>query len=513
MKKPIKIIFSTPILFLCLIIVQISLFIAFTMIFSKFGTFAYLLITICAVFGILAIQERTSINPAYKIMWMLIALLLPFCGILFYYFWGKRSFKPKGAVHLIEIERGASCAMRYDAQVFAQLTKEYPKFQPLADYLANHANAPVYEAEETEYFAMGEIFYPVFLQELEKAKHSIYLEYFIIEEGKMWEGILNILKQKAAAGVDVRIIFDSMGSLFTLPSCYEQELQSYGIQCHRFGPITFSFQFSDYKMLNHRDHRKIAVIDGEVGFTGGLNLADEYINARVRFGVWKDTALMIKGQAVYRLTNTFLKTWAFLSKEWVHFEAQKIPQNHMIREGFIQPFDDSPIDDENVSENVYLTLIQRATTSIFITTPYLIIDDQMMQSLCLAAKSGIDVRLVTPGVPDKKYVYYATQSYYAQLIASGVHIYEYTPGFIHSKMYLCDRQVAIIGSANMDYRSLYLHFENGCVFYGGKMVDKAAEDFQNIFAVSQEITMQDVRKVPFYQWCIQILLRFFAPFM
>lgn len=513
MKKFLKFILSRTFLFAVLILVQITLFILLTLQFSRFGTFAYLLLTIGCVVGLLAVLEHTDTNPAYKIMWMLIVLLLPISGILFYLFWGKRSIKPKSAVQFAEIERRCAASILPDKHSAVAMADAFPCWQPVADYLSCNAAAPVYQGTEARYFSMGEEFFEVFLQELQQARRCIFLEYFIIQEGVMWDRTLEVLKRKAAHGVDVRVIYDGVGSLFTLPLDYDARLRSAGIKCFAFNPVRFSLHLADYKMLNHRDHRKIAVIDGEVGFTGGLNFADEYINVRRRFGVWKDTSLMLKGPGVYGLTATFLKMWEFVSREAVDY-AQFAPSVRFPQAaGFVQPYSDSPIDDENVSESVYCGLIQRAQRYVYITSPYLIIDNEMVTSLCLAAKSGVDVRIITPGIPDKWYVYYVTQSYYARLIRAGVRIYEYQPGFIHAKMYVCDDQAAIVGSANMDYRSLYLHFENCCIFYGGHMVDDVKQDFIRTLRQSREVTLTDAERVPLYKWLAQIFLRFFAPLM
>ncbi|MEG0110561.1 MAG: phospholipase D-like domain-containing protein, partial [Oscillospiraceae bacterium] len=281
------------------------------------------------------------------------------------------------------------------------------------------------------------------------------MEFFFIEDGIMWDKTLELLTSKAAQGVDVRIIYDSFGCIVTLPDRYEDKLRKLGIKCEIFNPLRFSVRPSDYSMLNHRDHRKITVIDGEVGFTGGVNFADEYINATNPYGKWKDTALMLKGPGVYSLTVTFLKMWDFITKSQTKY-TQYIPTTSFEADGYVQPYCDSPIDNETVSEYTYLNVLQRAQDYVYIATPYLVIDNEMLTALCLAAKSGIDVRLITPGVPDKWYVYYVTQSYYPALIKAGVRIFEYQPGFIHAKMYVSDDKVAIVGSANMDYRSLYL---------------------------------------------------------
>ena len=461
MKRLLKFILSRTFLFAVLILLQLGLFFALTFQSSRLGPYVYWLLAVGCTLGILAVLERTDTNPAYKIMWMLIVLLMPVSGVLLYLLWGKRTIKPKSAVLLADIERRARAAAAQDERAEAALLAALPQVRPLCDYLVKTAGCPVYAATQTQYFAMGQDFFPVFLDEVRRARRCIFLEYFIIQPGEMWDETLAVLKEKAAQGVDVRVIFDGVGSLFTLPTDYDAALRAAGIKCHSFNPVRFSWHPADYKMLNHRDHRKIAVIDGEVGFTGGLNFADEYINRKARFGVWKDAAILLRGPAVYGLTNTFLRAWAFVSGEKADFSQPRPALAFPGEEGFVQPYCDSPVDDENVSESVYSTLIQRAKRYVYITTPYLIVDNELVTGLCLAAKSGVDVRIITPGIPDKWYVYYVTQSYYARLVRAGVRIYEYTPGFLHAKLYVCDDEVAVVGSANTDYRSLYLHFENG----------------------------------------------------
>ena len=310
----------------------------------------------------------------------------------------------------------------------------------------------------------------------------------------------------------MRILYDSFGSLFTLPTDYDEKLRSEGIACYAVNPIHFSLHISDYKMLNHRDHRKITVVDGEIGFTGGLNFADEYINRKDRFGVWKDTGFCLRGPGVYPLTVTFLKMWDFVTECESDYPSYA-PRGEYTANGLVQPYCDSPLDGENVSENAYLNILQRAERYVDIVTPYLIVDNEMLSALRLAAKSGVSVRIMTPGVPDKWYVYYVTQSVYPSLLRAGVRIFEYTPGFVHAKMYVSDDKIAVVGSANMDYRSLYLHFENCCTFYGDHMVSDVKKDVDETFLQCREITLADTAQVPLYKRLCQLFLRFFAPMM
>ena len=300
--------------------------------------------------------------------------------------------------------------------------------------------------------------------------------------------------------------------MLTMPEDYDEQLREWGIKCHRFSPFRLSAHISDYTMFNHRDHRKITVIDGNVGFIGGLNFADEYINRKKRFGVWKDTGLMLRGSGVYNLTALFLESWDFTTGESSRLE-QFAPTLRFSADGMVQPYGDSPLDEEAVAENVYFNILQQATDYVYIATPYLVVDNEMITTLSLIAKSGVDVRIITPGIPDKKYVYWVTQSYYSVLMKAGVRIFEYSPGFIHAKMYVSDDKTAVVGSANMDYRSLYLHFENCCVFYGGHMVQDVHADLLRCMQVSHEVTWEDVKNVPLPKRIFRVILRLFAPLL
>ena len=330
----------------------------------------------------------------------------------------------------------------------------------------------------------------------------------------MWQTILNILEKKAKEGVDVRLIYDGFGCLTTLPYKYDQEMRRRGIKCevfNRFRPILNIIQ-------NNRDHRKICVIDGWTGFTGGINLADEYINQRKRFGHWKDTAVMLKGEGVWNMTAMFLYMWGIVTKtdtslDFGNYVPHRWHPNDFPGSGYVQPFCDSPLDDEIVGENVYLNIINRAKNYVYICTPYLIIDNEMMTALCLAAKSGVDVRIMTPGIPDKKMVFLLTQSYYKQLLEAGVKIYEYQPGFLHAKSFVCDDKVGVVGTINLDYRSLYLHFEDGVWMYKNDVILDIRDDFTETLEYCDPIDLAFCQKRNIVVRAIQNVLRVFAPLL
>ncbi|MEG2770372.1 MAG: phospholipase D-like domain-containing protein, partial [Oscillospiraceae bacterium] len=380
----------------------------------EYTSYVYFALTVLSVIMGLVLFEKDNLNPAYKLLWLVMFTIFPVSSGLFYLVIGGQKLSKRNKANFEHIARITAETSPDDTLLYDNLQAIDDKLLRCAKYLRQYAIAPIYNDTFSRFFTIGDEFFNPFLDELKKAEKSIFMEYFIIsDEGKMWPETLEVLKEKAAAGVDVRIIYDSFGCLFTLPGNYYETLQSFGIKCHPFNAIKPSFHLNDYLILNNRDHRKICVIDGEVGFTGGVNFSDEYINEKQPYGVWKDSAFMIKGPAVYGLTTTFLGMWAYLSGEDVQFEKFKptisFPNDN---DSFVQPFCDSPLDDENVSENAYFNVINTAKKYVYITTPYLVIDYEMLTNLQLAAKSGIDIRLILPGIPDKPMVFMLTQSYY-----------------------------------------------------------------------------------------------------
>ena len=379
-------------------------------------------------------------------------------------------------------------------------------------YIRNCAGFPVHTNTTTKYYAVGDDMFIDMLEDLKKAEHFIFLEYFIIHEGRMWNAILDVLEEKVKQGVDVRLIYDDMGCVTTLPTRYYKKLQAKGIKCAAFNPVRPILNI----VLNNRDHRKILVIDGHTGYTGGVNLADEYINEKMRFGHWKDTGVRLVGEGVWNLTVMFLQMWSVITRMKTHLPAYGPYVYHpeeFESDGFVQPYGDSPLDGEVVGENVYLNIINQAQKYVYIATPYLIIDNEMMTALCLASKKGVDVRIITPGIPDKKLVFLLTQSYYQQLLSAGVRIYEYTPGFIHAKNFVCDDELAVVGTINLDYRSLYLHFECAAWLYKCSAVAQVKEDMTETFSVCKEITLDVCRRQNVLQRGMQSILRLFAPML
>lgn len=453
-------------------------------------------------------------NPSYKLAWTMLILCLPIFGLVLYLVFGQSRIATVMQNRFTEMLNLTSDYLKTDEKVHEGLREEDSSACIQSDYIYKNSGYPVHENTTAEYFQVGDDMFPVLVKELEQAEHYIFIEYFIIHDGVMWRTILDILERKVKEGVDVRLIYDDMGCLTTLPHKYYELLREKGIKCEVFNPFRPLLNV----IQNNRDHRKFCIIDGYVGFTGGINLADEYINQKERFGHWKDTAVMLKGDAVWNMTAMFLHMWNVITgcKEKVSFEdylPHRYHQEEFSSDGYIQPFCDSPLDNETVGENVYLNIINRAKRYVYICTPYLIIDNEMMTALCLAAKSGIDVRIMTPGIPDKKLVFLLTQSYYKQLLEAGVKIYEYQPGFLHAKSFVCDDEVGVVGTINLDYRSLYLHFEDGVWIYKNRVIQEIKQDFVETLDYCNPISLEFCRGRNGAVRAMQSILRLLAPML
>ena len=422
-----------------------------------------------------------------------------------------QSSSKKFKKNISKVEEKARHLYGLPAIDYDNVKKEIPEFMPQVHYLQEFGGFPIYNRSSSKYLSPGEMKFEYLMLELEKAEKYIFLEYFIIQEGKMWDSILEILKRKAKQGVIVRIIYDDMGCFLLLPKLYPKELKKFGIECvvfNRFRPFLSAVQ-------NNRDHRKIVSIDGKVAFTGGINLADEYINAIDRHGHWKDASIRIKGSAAWSFTLMFLQMWEIctgIDEDYYSYYPWKHEPCPKISNGFVQPYADSPMDDDNVGEHVYLQIINNAKKYVYINTPYLIIDDSMISALCLAAKSGVDVRIVTPYRGDRWFVHMTTRSYYRELIKAGVKIYEYSDGFIHSKVFVSDDTTATVGTTNLDFRSLYLNFECGVRLYNSSTVLAIKEDFEKTLRHCHQIKLEDCKSSIFMR-LFQDIMRVFAPLM
>lgn len=507
MRKIWKIFFTRTFIWLVLILIQLGFMVSLVYSLRSIYPQVDFLLQTLSIFMVIYIINRND-NPGYKLAWCICILSMPLVGGLFYLLFGGKKV-PKA------LQRGAlETAKEMDKYLYPQdevineLYAEDVRIAKQFRYIAENAYYPVYKNTSVTYFKSGEEKFAALLDELKKAKHTIYMEYFIIAEGRMWNTILDILIAKSKAGVDVRLIYDDAGCFETLPKDYEKTLRDLGIQCELFNPLRPKLVIQ----MNNRDHRKLVIIDNEVAFTGGINLADEYINEKDRFGHWKDTAIMMKGEAVWNCTVMFLQMWNFLSVDKVE-ELQLNTTAYPQEEGYVLPFSDSPTDDEAVGLNVHMNCIQNAKHSVYIQTPYLIISYEMIQALCTAAKSGIDVRITVPHIPDKWYAHMMTQGNYEELIRNGVKIYEYLPGFIHSKMFLVDDEIGLIGTINMDYRSYYLHYEDGVLLYKCKALQDMMKDYLETLELSQEITLEDCRKTKLPIQLFHAILNVLSPLM
>ena len=511
MQKLIRTLFSRVVLVGAAILIQVFALALVIWRFSNYFVYFYTICTLLSIVVVFCILNGKS-NHAYKLAWIIPIMIFPIFGGLFYLMFGGNKSSKRNKRKMVEIANKMKGSLGQDLEILKQLEEENRSAANQTIYIEKYSACPVYTNTTTEYLKSGEEKFERMLEELKRAERYIFLEYFIIDEGIMWDTILEILKEKAMQGVDVRVIYDDVGCLFTLPLGYEKKLESMGIKCSVFNPFVPVLSIR----LNNRDHRKIAVIDGHTAFTGGINLADEYINAFEKHGHWKDSAIVIHGDAVWSLTVMFLSMWSFLRRDEENYETFKLSSNntgHFTSYGYVQPFADSPLDDEAVGESVYLNLIGKAEDYVYINTPYLILDNEMSTTLCLAAKRGVDVRIVTPHIPDKWYVHAVSRSNYDVLVESGVRIYEYTPGFVHSKTFVVDDMFAVVGTINLDYRSLFLHFECGVWMYKTKSVLEVKEDYLHTLKICQNITLEDCRNVKWHRRLGRTILKIFAPLM
>lgn len=505
-KKRFLKIFYSRILFTGIIfLIQVIWFAIMLTLLSRYTQWITIVFRIFSVgMGLFLLNKNE--NSVYKISWVLIISSLPVLGGLMYLLFGNKH--PSRRIHW-KIQRE-------QMRLLPELTerKETEEELSLGDHagiaccLSRNSGYPVYRNTQTKYYPLGEDMFRDMLQDLAEAKQFIFLEYFIISEGVMWKQILSVLEEKAREGVDVRIIYDDVGCLTTLPFHYIAKLEKMGISCMAFNPFRPLFSLA----VNNRDHRKILVIDGHTAYTGGINLADEYINLVEKYGHWKDTAVRVQGEAALAFLEMFLEMWDAFSakKDKLSDFVPEITWKPVTAAGYVQPFYDSPLDEKPTGENLYLNIINQAKKYVYLTTPYLIISDEMQRALVLAAGRGVDVRIITPGVPDKAIVYRITRSNYHDLLKGGVRIFEYVPGFIHAKNFVSDDEIAVVGTVNMDFRSLYLHFECGAVLYQTGTVADVKADFEETLFSAREVHLEDMRR-GFFSGILDALLRLLSP--
>jgi len=508
-KGVIHAIFSRMGLVLALLLVQVLILFGILHWFEEFlphilgGT---VLFTFCMVLHLLNSQK----DPTAKITWLVVIMLLPAFGVLLFWYTeseiGHRVLKKR----IDQINSSTMEEIPQSPDVMEQLSRENRGVASLAHYMHRSGCYPVYTGTSVTYFPLGEDKFAEMLRQLEAAKHFIFMEYFIVDEGLMWGRILEILAKKAAEGVDVRVMYDGTCEFALLPHDYPKRLKALGIKCKIFAPVT-PFVSTHY---NYRDHRKITVIDGHTAFNGGVNLADEYINHKVKFGHWKDTAVMVKGEAVKSFTLMFLQMWEIDVRK-LEFKSfltfPSLPAEGA--GGYVIPFGDCPLDRDKLGERVYMDILNRSQEYVYIMTPYLILDGEMETALKFAAERGVEVVLVLPGIADKAIPYALAKTYYASLLESGVTIYEYTPGFVHAKVFASDGREAVVGTINLDYRSLYHHFECATYMYGTDCIPEIEADFRSILQKCRQVTMETVRKE---KWLVKLtgyVMKAAAPLM
>lgn len=448
--------------------------------------------------------------PELKLPWLVILLVLPILGAFVFILLSSNETSKKDYQRFERCARAIRPHLTQKANI-EQLKSLDTDAYAQASTLYNIAKMPVFDKSKTTYYPLGEDFHKDLLLELKKAEHFIFMEYFIIEQGQMWDPIHKILKQKVSHGVQVYLMYDDLGCIATLPDNYFKELSDEGINCipcNKFKPILSHIH-------NNRDHRKITVIDGKVGFTGGINLADEYINAYKKHGHWKDTAVKIEGEAVKGLSALFISLWNMQNEKQLDVNKYlSCCASGDIGKGYVIPFGDSPspIDTEDIGKTVYLNILNCARNYVYICTPYLICDRELLNAMCNAALRGVDVRLITPHIPDKKAVFLMTRSNYRKLIDSGVRVYEYTPGFIHAKSFVSDDKFAVCGTINLDYRSLVHHFECGAWMYNTECIPDMKHDFLQTVEVSQLIPKKQA-KLNFIEGVFAELMKIFSPLL
>lgn len=514
MKKFFNFIFSRIFFITCMFLIQLTLLIIFLLYFNKYFIYLYSLnLIVGMIFTFIIIND--NINPAFKITWILISIALPFLGGIIYLTFGEKrllkSVKKRLFNFSIKFKDSMDLTKDYDIET---LNDSDMNVYRQAKYVNTATGSPVFFNTKTKYFSSGEKSFEEYLNDLKSAKKFIFMEYFIISEGFFLDSVLKILKEKAEKGLDVKIILDDVGSIFTLSNKKIEEMKSYGIKIVEFNQIHGII----LPKHNNRTHRKMTIIDGKIAYTGGINIADEYINVIEKYGYWKDSVLKLEGHAVASFINMFISLWDYSTGENTDlnslYDKKDIEKNSNIKEelGVVIPFSETPIE-ESTSENMYLNMIRRANRYIYITTPYLIITWEMENALISAAKTGVDVRIITPHIPDKKYVHLLTRSFYKRLIDNGVKIYEFEKGFIHAKNFVCDDEFVVIGSINLDYRSLYLHFECAVWTFGTPIIKDVKRDFERTLKKSIAITPEWIKKRKLITRILQSLLKLFAPLM
>lgn len=510
-----RFVFGRAMFFILFTLVQVMTLIGlFLWIDERYRAYGYgAMAVLGAILAIRILNEKQ--NASFKMAWLVPVLLFPVFGGLFYVFVQLQTEPKILAKRISDIQSRTKHYLPQNQSVVKKLKKESRSNANMACYLFEAGGAPVYENTNYKYYPVGEVFFEDMLLELKQAKQFIFLEYFIIQPGHMWDSMLKILEKKAKEGVEVRVLYDGTNTVSNLPHDYPKQLEEKGIKCRIFNPVRPAISTSQ----NTRDHRKILVIDGKTAYTGGVNLADEYINKKVRFGHWKDNAICVRGDAVRSFTVMFLQMWNVCSRK-LDFDVdygrylepcKDCNLSGLNIQGYSVPFSDSPMDEECVSHQVYLDTIYQAREYVFVMTPYLVLDDDMLTALCYAAKRGVETVIMMPHIPDKNYAFMLAHSYYPELIESGVKIYEYLPGFVHSKTMISDDEKAVVGSVNLDFRSQYLNFECGVYIYRNPVVMDIKKDFEETLRKCARMTVESYEALPVSHRFLGQAMRLIAP--
>ena len=492
-----------------LLAVQVAVVLLLAHVLHQRMIYAYVLLQIAAIVCAVRIYQRSG-DFSYKAGWIILVLSLPVAGIILYYLWhGNHAAKHLG-LKALPVPQESEAQRAASRRQIEKLRHKYPAWGRLAAQLDHHGYS-LYDRTDMTYFSSGEAYLEDVLRRMERAEHFIFMEYYIVSQGDIWEELSCVLRRKAAEGVEVKVIFDDFGSMLRLSRQEIATLRAAGVEVQSFNPV---HQYVNRLYFNYRDHRKITCIDGETAYTGGVNLADEYANRIVRFGHWKDCGVRLDGQGAWGLTRQFIHMWERMggTLQWEHeyYRPHTMPESA----GFCQCIADGPDNNPaNPIEDAFLQMIAMAKHMVYITTPYLAIDEPMLRALCIAGDSGVDVRLMVPGIPDHKTAHLLAESYFEELLHHGVKIYRYEPGLLHGKTVMADREVAFVGTANMDYRSFQLHFECGAILYDTPVVEQLLEDMDNIMAKSQRLEPDKWGKRPLRRKIAGALLRPFAAWM
>lgn len=517
-KKPknviFKIVFSRTMITILLILIQIFLIFALVLKLGDYSTYVMIALNVAATICLIYLINKDDIAE-FKLAWAIPICALPVFGVILFWFVDKNFGSREIKRQIRKRQEESKECIGTDEITRTALQQVSARDKAFFSYMENIGNHPTYAGCNAVYFSWGIDKWQDLLNELEKAKEFIFMEYFIIERGEMWNAVLDVLKRKAAEGVEVRVMYDGMCSILNLPYKYPKELRRYGIKAQMFSPIQPLLSTHQ----NNRDHRKILVIDGKIAYNGGVNLADEYINKKVRFGTWKDTAIRIEGRAVDSFTLMFLQMWnvSKLGKKkdydkYLHkCDAEECMD--IQEKGFIVPYADGPHQKENLAEKVYMDVLATAEQYVHIMTPYFIVDNEMLGALKYAARRGVDVKIILPHIPDKKIIFDIARTYYPTLLQYGIKVYEYTPGFLHAKVFTSDDRKGIVGSINLDYRSLYHHFECATYLYDNPVIVDIEKDFQDTLKECQEIDMAYYKKIPARHRLLGWIFKLFGPLM